>query len=222
MSVARSLAQTPEADRPREKLVARGPSVLSDEELLAILLGKGTQGSDVLALARQVRKVVDERGLAVSVADLTPLDGMGTAKAATVVAALEFSRRRIRPDSTRIMTPADALPLLRHYADRKQEHLLAITLNGANEVLHVRVVSIGLIDRTPIHPREVYADAVADRAAGLILAHNHPAGSLEPSDADVAATKQIKSAGAILGIPLLDHVIFNRSGYYSFLEAGRL
>lgn len=222
MSVGRSLAQTPEADRPREKLVARGPAVLSDEELLAILLGKGTQGADVLALARQVRKVVDERGLAVSVADLTPLEGMGTAKAASIVAAIEFARRRIRPDTTRILTPAEALPLLRHYADRKQEHLLAITLNGANEVLHVRVVSIGLIDRTPIHPREVYADAVADRAAGLMLAHNHPAGSLEPSDADVAATKQIKAAGAILGIPLLDHVIFNRSGYYSFLEAGRL
>jgi DNA repair protein RadC len=222
MSVARSLAQTPEADRPREKLVSRGAAVLSDEELLAVLLGRGTQRSDVLALARQVRKVVDERGLAVSAADLTPLDGMGTAKAAAIVAALEFARRRIRPETTRIATPADALPLLRHYADRKQEHLLGITLNGANEVLHVRVVSIGLIDRTPFHPREVYADAVADRAAGLMLAHNHPAGSLEPSDADVAATKQIKAAGAILGIPLLDHVIFNRSGYYSFLEAGRL
>ena len=95
-------------------------------------------------------------------------------------------------------------------------------MNGANEVLHVRVVSIGLIDRTPIHPREVFADAVADRAAGILVAHNHPAGSVEPSAADVVATGQLKAAGLLLGIPLLDHVIFNKGGYFSFLESGRL
>ncbi len=220
--MARTLAQTPAEDRPREKLLAKGASALSDHELLAVLLGKGTAATDVLTLARQLSRVIDDRGLTVGISDLTVLDGVGDAKAALVLAAIEYARRRIRPESTRIETPADALPLLRHYADRKQEHLLALTLNGANEVLHVRVVSIGLIDRTPIHPREVFADAVADRAAGIMVAHNHPAGSVEPSAADVVATGQLKAAGLLLGIPLLDHVIFNKGGYFSFLESGRL
>jgi DNA repair protein RadC len=220
--MSRTLAQTPAPDRPREKLIARGASALSDHELVAVLLGKGTAGTDLLSLARQVARVVDDRGAALTVGDLTALDGIGDAKATVLLAAVEFARRRIRPDSTRIETPADVLPLLRHFADRKQEHLIAITLNGANEVLQVRVVSIGLIDRTPIHPREVFADAVADRAAGVIVAHNHPAGSMEPSAADVEATKQLKAAGDVLGIPLLDHVIFGRSGYYSFVENGVL
>lgn len=220
--MGRKIAETPVPDRPREKLVAKGASALSDQELLAVLLGKGTARTDVLSLARQLARVVDERGAALDVSDLTALDGIGKARATVVLAAIEFARRRIRPESTRIVTPADALPLLRHLADRKQEHLVAISLNGANEVLEVRVVSIGLIDRTPIHPREVFADAVADRAAGILVAHNHPAGSVEPSAADVEATKQLKAAGELLGIPLLDHVIFNRGGYYSFLEAGRL
>jgi proteasome lid subunit RPN8/RPN11 len=106
--------------------------------------------------------------------------------------------------------------------DRKQEHFLAVTINGANEVLNVRVISIGLIDRSPVHPREVFADAVAERASGIIVAHNHPAGGLEPSPADIEATKQLKGAGQIVGIELFDHIIFNRVGYFSFLESGKL
>ena len=100
----------------------------------------------------------------------------------------------------------------------KQEHFLCATINGANEVLNIRVVSIGLIDRSPVHPREVFADALADRASGVIVAHNHPSGQLEPSTGDVNITAQLKAAGAIVGIELLDHIIFNRTGYFSFLE----
>jgi DNA repair protein RadC len=112
--------------------------------------------------------------------------------------------------------------VIRHYTDRKQEHFLAVTINGANEVLNVRVVSIGLIDSSQVHPREVFAEAVAERASGIIVAHNHPAGTLEPSPADIEATKQLKGAGEVVGIELLDHIIFNRVGYFSFLEAGKL
>lgn len=104
----------------------------------------------------------------------------------------------------------------------KQEHFLCATINGANEVLNIRVVSIGLIDRSPVHPREVFADALADRASGVIVAHNHPSGQLEPSTGDVNITAQLKAAGAIVGIELLDHIIFNRTGHFSFLEDGRL
>ncbi|MFH1028559.1 MAG: DNA repair protein RadC, partial [Pseudomonadota bacterium] len=194
----------------------------SDQELLAILLGKGTPQIDVMTLAAKVARVMDDKGLDVRVEDLTSFDGVGEAKATLILAAIEFARRRIKPEGVKITTPADILPIVRHFADRKQEHFLSITVNGANEVLNVRVVSIGLVDRTPAHPREVFADVVADRASGLIVAHNHPAGSLEPSDADVKATRQLRQAGEIMGIQLLDHIIFNRSSYFSFLESGRL
>lgn len=214
--------QIPKHDRPREKLVAKGPRALSDQELLAILLGKGTPQMDVMTLASKVARVIDDKGLDVRVEDLTSFDGVGEAKATLILAAIEFARRRIKPEGVKITTPADILPLIRHFADRKQEHLLSITINGANEVLNVRVVSIGLVDRTPAHPREVFADVVADRASGIIVAHNHPAGSLEPSPADIETTRQLRQAGEIMGIQLLDHIIFNRSGYFSFLELGRL
>ncbi len=212
----------PEQDRPREKLIRKGAASLSDQELLAVLLGKGTAGTDVMTLAGKVAKVIDEKGLTVQVEDLIKFDGVGSAKAGLILAALEFARRWIKPEGAKIETPADLLPHVRHFADRKQEHFLCASINGANEILNIRVVSIGLIDRTPVHPREVFADALSDRASAIIVAHNHPSGGLEPSASDVEVTKQLKSAGEIMGIALLDHIIFNRSGYFSFLEAGRL
>lgn len=214
--------QIPLQDRPREKLLAKGAEALSDQELLAVLLGKGSARLDVMTLAAKLARVLDEKGLGVRIEDLTGFDGVGDAKAALVLAAIEFARRRIKPEGLKINTPADILPLIRHFADRKQEHFLAVTINGANEVLNVRVVSIGLIDRSPVHPREVFADALTDRASGIIVAHNHPAGNLDPSPSDMDVTKQIKEAGEIIGIEVLDHIIFNRKGYYSFLESGRL
>jgi len=220
--MTRSIKDLPEHDRPREKLLRKGAAVLSDQELLAVLLGKGTRDMGVMKLASKVAKVVDAKGLGVGVADLQAFDGVGDAKAALLLAALEFARRRIKPEGERIETPADLLPHVRHYADRKQEHFLCASINGANEILNIRVISIGLIDRTPVHPREVFADALADRASAIIVAHNHPAGGLEPSPSDEEATKQLKAAGVIMGVPLLDHIIFNRSGYFSFLEEGRL
>lgn len=214
--------QIPVQDRPREKLLAKGAAALSDQELLAVLLGKGTAQVDVMTLAAKLVRVVDEKGLQIRSEDLINLGGMGEAKATLILAAIEFARRRIKPEGMKIDTPADVLPLIRHYADRKQEHFLAITINGANEVQNVRVISIGLIDRSPVHPREVFAEAVAERASGIIVAHNHPAGGVEPSEADGTITRQLKAAGAIVGIDLLDHIIFNRSEFYSFLEAGNL
>ena len=212
----------PVQDRPREKLLRKGAAALSDQELLAVLLGKGTRDTDVMKLAGKLAKVIDEKGLAVAAEDLRAFDGVGDAKATLLLAALEFARRRIKPEGTKIETPADLLPHVRHYADRKQEHFLCASINGANEIINIRVVSIGLIDRAPVHPREVFADALADRASAVIVAHNHPAGSVEPSSADLEATRQLKAAGVVMGIALLDHIIFNRSAYFSFLEAGRL
>ena len=138
------------------------------------------------------------------------------------MAALELGRRYSGMIQKKVLTAADVYPLVQHYADRKQEHFLCASINGANEILNIRVVSIGLIDRSPVHPREVFADALADRAAAIIVAHNHPSGGVEPSASDIHITAQLRAAGSILGIELLDHIIFNRVDYFSFLEAGRL
>jgi DNA repair protein RadC len=220
--IKKRIKDIPKEERPREKLLQSGAAALSDQELLAVLLGKGTTEMDVMALAGELVKVIDDKGLGVRADDLCKFGGVGDAKAALILAALEYARRRIKPEGAKIETPADLLPHVRHYADRKQEHFLCASINGANEILNIRVVSIGLVDRTPAHPREVFAAALVDRAAAVIVAHNHPAGRLEPSTADIEITNQLKTAGMVLGIALLDHIIFNRTGYFSFLEAGLL
>lgn len=186
------------------------------------MLGRGTAGVDVLTLASRVARLLDERGARITPADLTSLEGMGDAKAASILAALEYARRRIKPEGARIMTTADLLPHICHFADRKQEHFLCATLNGANELLNVRVISIGSVDRTTVHPREVYADALVDRATAIIVAHNHPSGHVEPSDHDVTTTHRLIAAGSVLGIELLDHVILGRGRHFSFREAGQI
>lgn len=220
--MSKSIHEIPPEDRPREKLLRKGAQGLSDQELLAVLIGKGTPEMDVMTLAAKLARLIDEKGLEVKADDLSQFPGVGDAKAALILAAIEFARRRIKPEGAKIETPADLLPHIRHYADRKQEHFLCVSLNGANEVLNIRVISIGLIDRSPVHPREVFADALTDRASAIMVAHNHPSGGLEPSPSDVTITAQLKAAGEMVGVSLLDHVIFNRTGYFSFLEAGRL
>lgn len=212
------IADMPKADRPREKLKSKGAGTLSDLELLAVLIGRGTKDHDVLAVANRVLKVLDSEKDDIKLEILQEIEGVGLAKAALIVAALEFVRRRIKPEGLKITFPADVLPLITHYADRKQEHFICISLNGANEVIATRVVSVGLLNKTQVHPREVFADPLADRAAAVILAHNHPAGGVEPSQEDIEVTKRLKEAGETLGIRVLDHVIFNHKGYWSFLE----
>jgi DNA repair protein RadC len=218
----KNIKDIPEEDRPREKLLTKGVSTLTDRELLAVLLGEGTQKQDVLTLAEKLIPVIDEKGVNLTVDDLAQFDGIGEAKAALILAAIEFTRRRIKPEGIRIDTPADLVPHIRHYADRKQEHFLCASINGANEVTNIRVVSIGLVNKTQVHPREVFADPLGDRASAIIVAHNHPAGTLKPSLEDIEITKQLKLSGETLGISLLDHIIFNHKDYYSFLENGEI
>ena len=209
-------------DRPREKLYNKGPESLSDEELLAALLGSGCRHCDVFALSRRILKILDTQGDTLSVDALMNVPGIGLAKASVVVAALEFARRRIQPQGMKIANAPDVFPLIRHHADRRQERFLCISLNGAHEVIGVRTVSVGLVNRSLVHPREVFADPIMDRACAVIVAHNHPSGNLTPSADDLAITDQLKTAGQTLGINLLDHIIFNQDGYYSFVEKGHL
>jgi DNA repair protein RadC len=210
------------SERPRERLKAKGPQALSDLELLAILLGSGTKNHDVVTVAGRILKALDGQNEKLSLEELQKIEGVGPAKATLIAAALEFSRRRIRPEGLRISFPPDVLPLIRHYADRKQEHFICVSLNGANEVITCRVVSVGLVNRSQVHPREVFADPITDRASAIIVAHNHPSGSLEPSKEDMEITRQLKTAGDILGIRVLDHIVFNHTSYFSFLESNMM
>ncbi|MDD5091524.1 MAG: DNA repair protein RadC [Candidatus Wallbacteria bacterium] len=216
------LSSLPHQDRPREKLLAAGTGCLTDMELMAVMLGTGSRKNGVLTLAGKILSLCDKKGGRLSVQDLKKVSGMGTAKTAALLAGLEFARRRIRPEGTRIKKPQDIYALAAHLADRRQEHFLCFSLNGAHEVINMRVIAIGLVDRAQVHPREVFADAIVDRASFIAVAHNHPAGGLKPSSADLAVTEQLKKAGDLLGIRLLDHVIFNSKGFFSLMEKGMM
>ncbi len=218
----KSMKNIPIHERPREKLAQKGAQSLSDVELLAVLLGSGTRKTGVMSLATRLLQQLDRLGNSPNVDQLTVVDGVGSAKASLLVAGLEFARRRIRPHGFKIGFPPDAYPLIRHMADRTQEHFLCISLNGANEVIAVRTVSVGLVNRALVHPREVFADPITDRASAVIVAHNHPSGNLTPSQDDLSVTAQLKAAGNTLGLKLLDHIIFNHESYYSLMENGQL
>ena len=153
---------------------------------------------------------------------LRGLSGMGEAKASAIAAALELGRRLYGIGERRITGPKDLHPLIAHWADRKQERFLCASLNGAHELLAIRVVSIGLVNRTVVHPREVFADPIVDRACAVIVAHNHPSGRLQPSPEDIEITKRLRQAGELLGIDLLDHVVFDAKSWLSFVERGLL
>jgi len=212
----------PKTDRPRERLQKNGADAISDLELLAILIGSGTSKRDVMAISKKMINVIDEKGIQLTVNDLIEVDGIGMAKASTIVAAFEFVRRRIKPEGLIINKPIDVLQLIQHYADRPQEHFITISVNGANEVMNVRVVTIGLVNQSQVHPRELFADVITDRASAVIVAHNHPSGNLIPSKNDILITQKIKAAAQVLGINFLDHIIFGKKGYYSFLEKKQL
>lgn len=208
--------------RPREKLMANGVAYLSDIELMAVLLGSGIKGKGVFDLAAEIVHKVDAEGYRISIENLMKIEGLGAAKATTLAASFEFARRQIMPTTRRIRVPQDILPAIAHYADRPQEYFICASLNGTHEITCTRVVSIGLVNRTMVHPREVFADPLKDRAAAIICAHNHPSGNTDPSPEDADVTEMIKQAGKILGIELLDHVIFSTKGFYSFAENNKL
>jgi DNA repair protein RadC len=212
----------PAYERPRERLIKYGPEALSDQELLAIVLNTGVRGKNVTALAADLLKRLEQDRETPEVKELAGLTGLGFSKAGAVVAMLEFGRRRWGAAGMRITHPSDIYQIVRHYADRKQETFLSISLNGAHEVLAVRVVTVGLVNRTLVHPREVFADPLGDRSCAIACAHNHPSGECNPSPEDDAVTHSLKKAADVLGIRFMDHVIFTESGYYSYCQAGRL
>jgi len=216
----KTIKDMPVHSRPREKLQEKGVEALSDEELVQAILGMGTAGRDVRAIARQVAALIREKQKNLSLADLLDVSGMGLAKAAQILSAFELARRHLIRETVKISSAQDVLPLISDLIEKRQEHFLCISLNGANEVIEKRIVTVGLLNMSPVHPREVFADVIVDRAAAVIFAHNHPSGDLQPSDADLKMHEQLMDAGNILGIRVLDQIIISRRGYLSFKEEG--
>ncbi|MEA3361235.1 MAG: DNA repair protein RadC [Thermodesulfobacteriota bacterium] len=216
----KNIKDLPAHNRPREKLKERGASALTDEELVAAILGRGVEGQSLVTISKSVAKLIRKHKEKLSVDLLTAVRGMGLAKAAQILSAFELARRHLIKETVKITGAQDVMPLLADIADKKQEHFVCISLNGAHEVIKKRIVTIGLVDRSQVHPREVYADVISDRAAAVIFAHNHPSGDLKPSNSDLKIHEQLSEAGKILGIRILDHLIVTRKGYYSFQEAG--
>jgi DNA repair protein RadC len=209
-------------DRPREKLIVKGKSALCDAELLAVLLGSGTKRFSVLDLAVKILGAFKGNLATTDVQGLLTVNGVGKAKACQIVAAMELGRRHLSQKRSIIRDAEDALPYLSEIRKEKQEHFVCLSLNGANEVLATRVVTVGLLDSNQVHPREVYADPITDRAASIICAHNHPSGTLQASPEDLAITRRLIKAGEVLGIRVLDHLIVTKNGFLSLKQAGQL
>lgn len=208
-------------DLPREKLAAKGAAALKDSELLAIILGTGYKGKNVLELAGEILKTHPASALvAMSVGKLQKIKGIGAAKASIIASASELAFRGRAPNPVSIQKPTDILPLAAEIRAKKKEHFTAFYLNARNEIIHRELVSVGTLSASLVHPREVFKSAVEHSAAGVILAHNHPSGDPVPSEEDVKLTRRLVSAGLILGIEVLDHIIVTATEFASMKGSG--
>jgi DNA repair protein RadC len=215
-------------DRPREKLERLGPAGLGDNELLALVLGSGTRARDTLELANHL--IEQAGGLhalsRAGVGELCRVSGVGRARASQVLAAVELGRRTlVRAAAARpqLSSPRQlATYLLPQYGSCHVEQFGIVMLDSKHRLTRVKVVSVGSLDATVVHPREVFREAAAASAAGIVLFHNHPSGDPTPSKEDLALTARMVEAGEIMGIDVVDHLILAEQRYFSLMEAGRL
>jgi len=193
----------------RELLYKRGGNSLSDTELLQVMINSGTENNDFIKISRNVDAVISKCGIEnLTVEDFVSIKGIGKARAAMLMAAIEYFRRRyVKQSSPLIDSPGRAAAQLRDIADKKQEHFVLLTLDGARRLIKKHLVTIGTLTASLVHPREVFALAIGDRAASILIAHNHPSGMLDVSDSDREVTQRIRQAGDIVGIRLDDHII---------------
>ena len=206
----------------RELVLKNGMQFPSDEELVMLLLGSGTKKVHVEQLASRVISAINDCNAENRIDALKKIEGIGETKALLIAAALELGRRKSAHLHAVINKPRDIVPYVQHYSMQPKEHFICATINGARELLNIRVISIGTINRTLIHPREIFSDAVAEHASGIICCHNHPYGPCLPSQADCDSTDVLRQAADILGITFLDHIIITQDTYFSFLEHGLL
>jgi len=216
------MQDVPKTERPREKLISKGPQNLKDEELLAILLGTGVEGKNVIEVAKQIlNKYSKKRLLKLTYNDLSKIKGIGPAKACTILAAAELVKRALKIGEETlpvIRSTKDVIAQVGYLRNKLREHLVATYLNARNEMLFRKHIFIGTLDANIAHPREIFSEALRQNAAAIILVHNHPSGDPEPSKADLEITKRIIEAGKIMGIDVLDHVIITKNKVFSFKE----
>ena len=198
---------------PREKMEKMGASAMSNEELLALILGSGCQDCDVFELSRNLADFLSEETEMPTLQKLRRIRGLGKVKATQVLACLELSGRYILSGKAMLVgSPEDLISRLSFMKYETQEHFVLVTLDAANHVIRVHELTKGLVDRTPIHPREAFVKAIEDRA---VLAHNHPSGSTTPSEEDMSITRVLCASGRILQIPVLDHIVVGKCGHTS-------
>lgn len=218
MPIRRRIHQLPIIDRPREKLQRKGQAALSDFELLEVMIGSGTAAADVGQIARQVQKLLLKGTDSISLESLGALHGVSTATAGKILASLELARRHLVRDVEPLRTIHDILARLADIRVKQQEYFMCLSLDGGQRLIAQRTITIGTLEAVLAHPREVFADAIVDRAACIIASHNHPSGDPLPSQKDTALTQQLAAAGQLLGIPLRDHIIVTKTDYYSFRQ----
>jgi DNA repair protein RadC len=216
-----------ETDRPREKMLLKGRKSLTNAELLAIIIGTGTREKSAVDVAKLILKHCEFNlnNLAqMEIRDLMKIPGIGEAKAISIVGAFELSRRRRVadiPEKPKISTSYDIFQLMTPFLlDLKLEEFYAVFLNRANEVLKIHHVSTGGLSGTVADPRVIFAEGMAISACSMVLVHNHPSGNTNPSQADIKLTNRLREGGKMLDMPVLDHIIFTNSGYFSFADKG--
>jgi len=214
----RRMNQIPTLDRPREKLQRKGQAALSDFELLQVMIGNGSAGADVAQIARQVQKLLQKGTDSLNLESLSALRGVSTVTAGKILASLELAKRHLVRDVEPLRTMQDALVRLADIRTKQQEYFVCLSLDGGQRLITQRTITIGTLDTVLAHPREVFADAIVDRAASIIVAHNHPSGDPTPSQKDTILTQQLAAAGQLVGIPLRDHIIVTKTDYYSFRQ----
>lgn len=211
----------PKIDRPRERFLKKGPEALSKSDLLAILLGSGIKGTNVQELSQQIIRKFGKNFLNITVDDLQEIPGIGQAKALQIASAISLVKRFYTEDQAseiKISNSQDVIFLTYDLRDKKKEHLVCLYLNARNVLLKKEVISVGLLDKTLLHPREIFYPATELNAASVILAHNHPSGDSTPSEKDIEIVEKIAQAGEIMGISVIDFVIISEKGDYSFYE----
>lgn len=222
-----SITNWSEDDKPREKLMLKGKSVLSDAELIAILIGSGSRNESAVDLSKRILASVDHNLNALgklSIAQLMNFKGIGEAKAISIIAAMELGRRRRSEDLvelTKVSSSKVVFEVMQPIiGELSHEEFWVLFLNNSNKILFKTQLSKGGMTGTVVDVRIVFKIALEQNATAIILAHNHPSGKLQASDADIQITKKIKTAGQQLDIPVLDHIIITESGYYSFVDEG--
>ena len=209
-------------DKPREKLLAKGAKALQDYELVAVLLGTGVKGKNVVQLSREIVKLFEKEFDSLTLEKLLEIHGLGSAKASQLISAIELSRRYLIKNNRKISHASDVYEELKEYRNKQQEYFLTLYLDGANHHCETKVITIGTLNQSLVHPREVFAHAVEKRCASIIVAHNHPSGILSPSSEDIEVTNRLKESAKILGIELLDHVIFTKKSFMSLRDEGMI